>query len=154
MPSPFFKASDDVHDRMREVLALNHPDLAIVCNEIGIIFREKHGNSGGQRVMGRAYKPSPATTAMYNGEFKFIIELPGDIWENELGAREREAMLDHCLCMITAEEDKETAEPICRTRGPDVVGFKENIERFGMWYPKDPEAETEGPEVDGLVEQG
>lgn len=154
MSTSFFKASDDVHDRMKALIGQNHPDLALICDEIGIVFREKAANSGGQRQLGKTYKPSPSLNAMYNGDLKFIIELPADIWENELTSTNRDAMLDHHLCSITAELDDETGEPVCQRLSPDIVGFKENIERFGMWYPKEPETTTEGPEVDGLVEGG
>ena len=154
MSASFYKASTEVHDRMKALIGQNHPDLALISEEIGIIFREKASNSGGQRVLGKTYRPAPQLNALYNGDYKFIIELPADIWENELGDRERDAMMDHHLCSMTSELNEETGEPVCMSLRPDIIGYKENIERFGMWFPKKPETTIEDSEVSDLVEQG
>ena len=63
--------------------------------------------------------------------WKFKIELAGDIWKN-LVPKHKEALMDHCLCALQVEEKKDGTLK-CFTRPPDVVAYEDELERHGIW---------------------
>ena len=144
--SDFWKASTDIHKQMLALIGKNHPDLALVSDEIVIVFKEKASKSGGRPVMGTASRVSARMNALGNTDYKFILELAADVWEHELTSRQREALLDHLLCFCTSELDEKTGEPKCAIRRPDILAFTDNLGRYGNWFPK---FEEEGEEGDG-----
>lgn len=139
-----WKAGEDVHGLMRKLVAKNHPDLALVVDEIVVIFRDRAGKSGGRVTLGKTQRVSPMANALGATSYKFLIELAADQWENELDSAKQEALLDHLLCSCRTEEDPKTGEPKCSIANPDISAFRDNIERYGMWFPKD-ESEGESP---------
>ena len=48
MAQQVWKAESDVVDLAMELIGQHHPDLALVSDEIAIIFREKAGKDSGQ----------------------------------------------------------------------------------------------------------
>ena len=48
MAVDIWKANTDIHDKLKGLIGQNHPDLALVSDEIVVVFREKAGKSGGQ----------------------------------------------------------------------------------------------------------
>ncbi len=140
-----WKASDDIHDMMRELVGKYHPDLALVVDEILIVFTEK-GNKA--TVQGSASRVSPYMNIVGGTSFKFMIVLPADKWENEMTSREREILLNHHLFSCRAEEDPNSGEIKCSMAKPDVIAFAENVEIYGaaaMFSPK-PEEENQDPQ--------
>jgi hypothetical protein len=129
----FWKAGEDVHSIVRKLVANNHPDLALVLDEIVVVFRDKAGKSGGRVTLGTSRKVTPV----------FMLEIGADVWEHELDHTQQEALLDHLLCSCRCEEDEKTAEPKCSIAKPDIAAFRDNIERYGMWFPKDEGDENE-----------
>ncbi len=144
MGADFWKANDDVHDLMRQLIAHNHPDLALLSDEIAVVFREKAGVSGGQVVLGNSKKVAPLANALGNTSFKFVLEIGSDVWENKLTSKQREALLDHLLCACHCDEDPKSGEFKCSVVKPDISAFRDNVERYGMWFPKEDE-EEDGP---------
>ena len=138
----YWKANEDIHTTMRGLIGQNHPDLAMAVDEIAIVFREKAGKSGGQVILGRSKRASALANALAGESFKFILELAADTWEHEMTALQREALLDHLRCGCGAEEDPKSGETKYSTLAPDITAYRENIERYGMWFPKE---EEEGP---------
>ena len=98
MGADFWKANDEIHDTMRQLVAHNHPDLVLVVDEIAIVFKDKSGVSGGQVVLGNSKKVAPLANALGNTSYKFVLEIGSDTWENGLTSKQREALLDHLLC--------------------------------------------------------
>ncbi len=149
MANEFWKSNDDIHQMMRELVAKNHPDLILLIgatretDEIVVVFKEKAGKSGGQVVLGNSKKVAPLANALGNTNYKFVLEVASDQWENELGSKQREALIDHLLCACRVEEDPKSGEMKCSVVKPDVSAFRDNIERYGMWFPKE---ESEGPD--------
>ena len=142
MPNDHWKAPDEIHAQIKELIGQYHPDLALVVDEIVVVFREKAGSSGGQVVLGRSKRSTALANALSGVEYKFILEIAADQWENELTSRQREALLDHLLTACRAEEDPKSGEVKCSIASPDISAYRENIERYGMWFPKE---EEEGP---------
>ena len=144
MAVDIWKANDEVHAKMKELVANNHPDLALVVDEIVVVFREKAGKSGGQVVLGNSKKVAPIANAIGNTDYKFVLEVAADQWEHELTSKQREALLDHLLTACRCEEDPKSGDLKCTVAKPDIMAFRENVERYGMWFPVE-EAEEEGP---------
>jgi hypothetical protein len=143
MAVEFWKANDEIHEKMKELVANNHPDLALVVDEIVVVFREKAGKAGGQVVLGNSKKVAPIANAIGNTDYKFVLELASDQWEQELTSKQREALLDHLLTACRCEEDPKSGDIKCTVARPDIMAFRENIERYGMWFPKEESEENQ-----------
>ena len=134
-----WKADEDIHRMMRDLVASHHPDLALVVDEILVVFTEKGGKS---TVPGSASRVSDTTNLVGGTKYKFMITLPADKWEHELGAKEREILLNHHLFSCRVDDDPNSADLKCYIVKPDVVAFSENVEIYGpraMFAPKDEE---------------
>jgi hypothetical protein len=145
----YWKAPQEIHDKVLALVAANHPDLALVCDEIVVIFREKAGRNGELPVLGTARKIGALVNALAGEDYKFMLELGNDTWENDLTSRQQEALLDHLLTACRCEEDPKSGNLRLGVAKPDIQAFSENIERYGMWHPKPkpPEGEDEkGPD--------
>jgi hypothetical protein len=140
MASDYWQAPDEVYDTMKELVANNHPDLALAVDEIAIVFKEKAGKSGGRAVLGKASKVSPLANALANKPYKFVLELGADVWEHGLTSKQREALLDHLLCSCHGDEDPKSGEMKWSVVKPDLMAFRDNIERYGMWHPPEEES--------------
>lgn len=148
MPVEFWKANDEIHATLKELIGKYHPDLALVSDEIVAVFREKAGKSGGQVVLGSSKKVAAIANAIGNTAYKFVLELAADQWEHELTSKQREALLDHLLTACRCEEDPKSGDFKCTVAKPDIMAFRENVERYGMWFPKDEEEEDSSPVED------
>ena len=148
-----WKAEKSIQETVFELIKNNHPDLVPIMDEIVVLFKEKAGKSGGQTVFGTVSKAPPSLKAISGQNYQFLILLAADTWETELGAKQREALLDHLLCMCRCEEDPKTAEPKCSIARPDLYAFRDNVDRYGMWFPKEEPPVTEGPETELLDDE-
>jgi len=140
MASDYWHAADDIYDTMKELVAHNHPDLALAVDEIAIVFKEKAGKSGGRAVLGKASKVAPLANALSAKPYKFVLEIGADQWEHGLTSKQREALLDHLLCSCHGDEDPKSGEMKWSVVKPDLSAFRDNIERYGMWFPSDEES--------------
>lgn len=138
----YWKANEDVHNRMKQLVGQYHPDLALVVDEIAIVFKEKAGTTGGQVVLGRAMKPPALVNALAEKKVEFILEIGADTWE-ELPNRKQEALLDHLLCGCLAEEEDGSLKT--KNLACDVMAYRANVERYGMWFPVPPTDEDQPP---------
>lgn len=145
-----WKANEDIHTKMRELVGQHHPDLALVVDEIVVVFREKAGKSGGQVVLGNSKKVAPIANAIGGTDYKFVLELASDQWEHELTSKQREALLDHLLTACRCEEDPKSGDLKCSVAKPDISAFRENIDRYGMWFPKEDEEEDSASPVEEM----
>lgn len=136
-----WKANDEVYEIMKDLVAIYHPDLALVVDDIYIMFNEKARKSGGSTVYGTASRMGDLANVVAGTDYKFLLTLGADTWENKLGSRDRRALIDHLLCMCRCEEDPSSGEVKCSIAKPDIQVFRENIERFGMWQPKEYETD-------------
>jgi len=145
----FWKASDEIHKMVRDLIGQNHPDLATIAGDIIVVFREKARKSGGQTVYGTVNRASSISNALLNEDHKFILVVGADQWENTLTGRQKEALLDYLLCACRADEDQSTGDVKIHIARPDFVAFRENIERYGIWYPKETNNSASGDPKDG-----
>lgn len=135
-----WKAGKDVLDQMRTLIGQHHPHLALIEDEIGVVFREKASEVCGVIILGKTKKAPPLLPVLTDKKFnyRFVIELGADEWQN-LSNQQQNALLDHHLCAMAVEEDPNTGEIKCQIRPPDFVGYKEEVQRHGMWRPMDDE---------------
>lgn len=140
----YWKANKDIHGKVMELIGQNHPDLSLIAEEIVVIFREKASKAGGQVVYGKASKVPEKMKAVADEDYKFMLELGADAWENDLTSRQQEALLDHLLCSCRCEEDPKSGKIKLSIAPPDLVAFRENYERYGLWFPREHD-EDEGP---------
>ncbi len=131
-----WKASEEIHDMMKELVGKYHPDLALVVDEIIVVFTEKAGKA---TVPGSASRVSPWMNIVGNTSYKFMIVLPADKWEHEMTTLEHEILLNHHLFSCRVDEDPNTADLKFSMARPDVIAFSENVEIYGeraMFSPK------------------
>jgi len=145
-------ANKEVHGKVMELIGQYHPDLAMIAEDIVVVFREKASKAGGQVILGKPKRAPALANALAHENYKFILEIGADVWETELSARQQEALLDHLLTACRAEEDPKSGETKLSVASPDLIAYRENIERYGMWFPRE-RSEEEGPvnEVDNAV---
>ena len=141
MATDFWKAGKDVMDQMETLLG-HHPDLALVEDEIAIIFREKAAKKGGKVVLGSSKKAPSLLGVLGDTEYKFILELAADEWQG-LTNKQQLALLDHLLCGCGVEENPTTGTMKCFIRTPDVAFFWDELDHHGDWRPR-PENEERG----------
>ena len=129
-----WQASDDVMKTIKVLIANHHPDLVAVEDEIAVLFREKASKAGDDKVfLGKSKKAPAILSVLSDTKWKFIIELAWDQWE-DLNDKERLALLDHHLCALRTEEDETSGEiKKCWIQPPDVVFYKDEVERHGSW---------------------
>jgi len=147
MAVEYWKANDEIHQKILDLIGQHHPDLALVSDEVVCVFREKAGKTGGQVVLGSSKKVAPLANALAGQSFKFVLELAADQWEQELTGKQREALLDHLLTACRCEEDPNSGEFKCSVAKPDIMAFRENVERYGMWFPQE-EDESATPVIE------
>jgi len=138
-----WKAGPDVMKTLRDLIKKHHPHLVLIEEDIGVVYREKAREVAGVTILGATRKAPPLLPVLTDKKFtyKFIIELGADAWQ-ALDDRQRQACLDHHLCSMRVEEDPDSGEVKCSIRPPDFIGYKEEVERWGMWRPMDEETMT------------
>lgn len=127
----YWKAGQQVYDMKSEIISRFHPHLALIDNNIGIMFREKASVSAGRVIQGRTKKANKQLEVFHADDMVFIIELAADEW-GKMSNEEQIALLDHHLCSMQAEE-KDDGSINYKIAPPDFVGYKAEIERHGVW---------------------
>ncbi len=127
-----FKAGEDIHRTMKDLIAKYHPHLATIVEEIAVVFKEKATQIGDAVVAGKTAKAPPLVGILTESNFQFVITLAEDEW-NGMTDKQKVALLDHHLCACGAEEEEKSGEMKYFVRIPDVSFFKDEVERHGYW---------------------
>jgi hypothetical protein len=135
MATQIWKAEESVRDIMVELIKAHHPDLFLVQDEIALLFRESATKSGGEIILGKSKKASPLFGVLGDTDYKFIIELAADEWQN-LTAKQRKALIDHHLCACRCDEDPKSGETKCYLAPADVEMYFDEYDRWGDWRPR------------------
>jgi len=130
-----WKAGDEVYKTMEQLIAnktaLSH--LALVDDEILIVFKEKAAMNGDMVIAGQTAKANPLLTVVSEGKkWQFVITLAADAWQT-MGVKEQEALLFHHLCACAVDEDATSGDIKCSKRLPDVSFYREEVEEYGFW---------------------
>ncbi len=142
MATNIWKASKEVHGQIVKLIEDRHHELFIINDEICVVFRENAKTSGGQIVYGRAFKCSDYMNVLGDTAYRYVIELAADTWTNELDETQKEALLDSILCSMKVEEDANSGEIKCGIVKPDIQAFSYNVDKYGMWFPKEEEEDA------------
>jgi hypothetical protein len=142
MANEIWKANKEIHQQVLDLIGKNHPDLALVSDDIVVVFKERAGKSGGQVILGNSRRVGAMANAIGGTDYKFVLEVGADQWEQELTSKQREALLDHLLTACRCEEDPRSGDMKCSVARPDIQAFRENVERYGMWFPVEEEEES------------
>jgi hypothetical protein len=131
-----WKAGTEVYKTMETLIAnnANLAPLALVDDEILIVFKEKASKNGDHVISGKTAKANALLSIVdpEQKDWKFVITLAGDEWQSMSDA-DREALLFHHLCACGVEENPETGNMKCFVRLPDVSFFREEVEKYGFW---------------------
>ena len=125
-------AEDSVQDSMKALVAQYHPRLAMIVDEIIVIFRKKSPEVGSLVIPGKTSKAPSILALLGKKDYRFIITLGEDVWKNH-NSKEREALLDHHLCACGATENPQTGEMKYYVRPSDVSFYQEEVTRHGFW---------------------
>lgn len=143
MAQDMWKAGPETIKTMVGLINQYHPDLAIIQDEIVILFKDKASVTNGVTILGKTKKSPPILPVLTDKKFdyRFIIEIGADEW-NKLTDEQRTALIDHHLCSMKVEEDAQSGEIKCSIKPPDFVGYKDEVARHGMWRPLDDDTLT------------
>ncbi|MEL7338902.1 MAG: putative metallopeptidase [Bacteroidota bacterium] len=146
-----YKADRQIVSMMQDLIRDHHPDLLPIMDGIALLFKEKPSKSGGKTVYGKTSKASPILESITGTKWYFVITLSQDGW-TDLNIQQRLALLDHHLCACRVDFDDVSGEYKHSIGSPDVVGYYDEIERHGLWRPREDE-EDETPDSAEAVEQ-
>jgi len=130
-----WKAGEEVYKTMQALIASkpNLSALALVDEEIFIVFKEKASKNGEMTIAGKTSKANDLLSVVdAETDWKFVITLAGDEWQ-AMGDAEREALLFHHLCACGVEENPDTGDTKCFVKLPDVSFYREEVENYGFW---------------------
>jgi len=127
-----FKAGEDIHKTVKDLISKFHPRLASVADEIAVVFKEKATQVGDAVIAGKTAKAPPLLGILGETDWKFVITLAQDEWQ-EMTDKQKVALLDHHLCACGAEENEKDGDLKFYVRLPDVSFYKEEVERHGYW---------------------
>ena len=140
-----YKASEDLVKRVKAIIKAHHPELFLIQDEIAVLIRDKAGKRGGRVVYGKSMKAPKILEVLGDIDYKFILELAGDEWQN-LNSPQQTALLDHHLCALRAEEDENTGEVRYFVAPPDIGYYYDELGRHGNWRP-----ELDGEDAEDLT---
>jgi len=127
-----WKAGDEVITIVKDLIAKYHPHLALVDDEIAVVFKEKASTVGTVDIIGKTGKAPAILSVLGDIKWKFLLILAADSWKG-LSDKQRVALLDHHLCGCRVEENAQTGATKCFVAPPDVAFYKGEIERHGVW---------------------
>ena len=132
----YWKAGKEVMDTVHGLIANHHPHLALIEEDIVVVFKDKATEKCGLVIPGNTKKAPPLMRVLTDKKFdyKFIIELGADVW-NVFDDKQKLACLDHHLCAMRVEEDEKGGGLKCSIRPADHVLYDGELERHGLWRP-------------------
>lgn len=136
MGQDVWEALPEVKDMVKGLVAEYHPDLAMILEDIAIIFKTKAAKSGGVVIPGKAKKAPSVIEILGKRPFIFILEIGGDEWMT-FSNSQRLALLDHLLCACRVKVDEDTGETKYFIAPPDFSYFRDEIIRHGVWQNLD-----------------
>lgn len=135
MSYDIWEAGNDVMELVKFHIANHHPNLALVDDEIAVIFRGKASKRGGQVLLGSSKKAPPILNAFTKTNYKFILEIAATEWKM-LSNEQQSALIDHLLCGCRVEEDPQSGDIKCTIAAPDVQFYWDELSRHGDWRPR------------------
>jgi hypothetical protein len=135
MSNDIWEAGKDVMDIVHHYIANHHPNLALVDDDIAVLFRTKATKRGGQVVLGSSKKAPAILDVLGKDSYKFILEIASSEWKL-LSNTQQGALIDHLLCACRVEEDPKSGDVKYSVAPPDVQFYWGELERNGDWRPR------------------
>jgi hypothetical protein len=153
MTVDMWEGNSVVHETLTKLIANYHPDLALVSDQIAIIFKEKstpapsaegevQGKKRGRKpkedakpkkiVYGKAKKAPAILSVLGKKNYVYILEINANEYNN-LNDKQKVALFDHLLCSCHVEFNEETGDPTYSIGKPDFSFFIGEIQRHGIW---------------------
>jgi hypothetical protein len=152
------------YNMLNELIGKYHPEVADIYKNIGIVFKEGIGKSGGKYVFSKVAKAPPIVNVMCNKdkpegeeekEYIYIIYIYEEAW-GLMNTEQRKALMDRCLCSIKQKYDEKSDKIKYLLVKEDIVAYKAELSRHGYWWGdietqleelhKKPEDDEEGEE--------
>ena len=129
-----WKAGTEVYKTMEQLIANNASlsNLALVDEEILIVFKEKASKNGDMTIPGATSTAGALLSVVGETPWKFVITLAADAWQ-AMGSKEQEALLFHHLSACGVSENPTSGDLKCFKRLPEVSFFREEVEKYGFW---------------------
>jgi hypothetical protein len=103
----------------------------LVGVKVGYYWKRRGGTSGGNPRFAGIKRPTGLELFHLGGDVTYELWLAADhLREAKLTARQVEALIFSYLCRTETDPEDHSAY---RLRGPDFVGFKIELERYGLW---------------------
>lgn len=118
------EVTQEVLHLAEELIREHHPILR-QCN-IGFVFRDEAGTSGGKKVLAKASKVPENLKPHLPDELDILIVIAEDEWSG-LTSEMRKATIDHELCHIAPGNSGWTI------KAHDIEEFGAIIQRYGLW---------------------
>lgn len=145
-----WKASQDEYDLLEHVIRQYHLEkLSELMGRFEIIFKEKAGISGGRVQQAKLRKAGKDLKTLADNDAMYVLEIAADEWQS-MDTKDRTALIDHHLCSIHVTEKPDTSERSYRIVPPDFVGYRSEIERWGVWRYLNREDEEGDAVIDNL----
>jgi len=121
-------------DILKELIREHHTHLASV--NILLLCTNKEIKTGGRQRAGKVQKATPLlkylTSKVGDDGADILITVSLPMW-NEADGTNRQAMIDHLLTCVQAEEDEESGALKLSVTSPPLAAFAEIIERYGAY---------------------
>lgn len=131
--------SNEVRDVARELIEQYHTHLG--AESILFIFRSEHAETEGKPIPGVSAKLTGRNAYLVRREYLddaqeapgyvLLVEVAHDLWQ-KMRAEQRVALVDHLLCRFGIDWESGSIS----LRAPDVVEYREVIDRHGLWRPE------------------
>lgn len=136
-----YKAGAETHKMMVDLINAYHPELALIQDQIVVLFREKTKKTpDGREIPGTVSKVTPKLKILSDGacDYKFQIEIAVPLW-NTWDDNVRKAVLNHYLYALGVKEDEESGEIKTFIKPPEVSFYKDELNTTAEFFPTDDE---------------
>jgi len=127
-----WEAGSDINDIVHKLVAEFHPHLALIVDDIAVVFREKATKKGGVIIPGKVKKAPSLLEVLGKRNYAFILEVGWDEWGG-YSDKQRVALIDHLLCGCQSKVDEKGGGMKYFIAPPDFAFYKEEIRRHGIW---------------------
>lgn len=131
--------NDLLWEVMKEHMELRPAMTDIMPEHLCILMRDETPKSWGM-MAGKLVKASKTLPILTDKTYtyKFVLDIGADRWNTYTDLQKR-ALLFHLLCRIDAQEDEEAGTVKLGTRQPPIQAFPEEMQKYGMWWPVNPD---------------
>ena len=133
MSSVPFSAATEVEQIAERLIDDRFAFLSELDVRIEYRFTSKITKKNGKVILGTARKITGLSAHWGNATDPFFAIIITELTWHKLKPLQKEALVDHELRHLYAEQDEESGEVVLSILGHDFEGFCEEIKRYGAW---------------------